>query len=230
MPNQNQKRLFTYLLRLEVAPGFNFQGKNPHALEVDYSTLDWKGFAKELFEDVGYMPKAVSVYLSNETFDMSDRLFLAANPDKTLAFTQSVYDALDSVKSKDCRGNVMNMTPYREKLHPVVTPKTEAAPAIGIYLTVKATATQMMDYEQSFTHVFGQPGILNLMAQEEMMSRYQSTDSDDEEVEEDEEDEETVFDLPLPEKTRNILSKHLKVEYAEKARLIFFGARIHKKD
>lgn len=202
----NAKRLFFYILKLEEQEGVEFESADGGLLFLDYTNLDWKAFTKEIAATMGAMPKTMQVYFGNEPINMADVGFSKYRGDGP-GMDPYITAMVNGIVSEDCRGGILNLLPIRENLHPLDHALSECPPAMGLYIAVKATPMQLLDYESSFARIFGHANPAHTSMS---FSNYGS------------EEEKIEFlkrrHAMLPE-VQEILSRHLKLPFSDQCKL-----------
>lgn len=207
----NAKRLFFYLLKMEEGEGVQFKQPNGDILFLDYTDVDWKLLSQELIATMGAMPKTMSVYIGNEPVNMADIGYSVQNRGGP-GMEPYIVGMTQSVTTEDCRGGVMNLIPIRKLMHPLEHTLDECPPAMGLYIAVKATPNQMLDYESSFARAFGHTS-----------PAYTATSMNSPEAVE----AKIAFlkrrKTMMPE-VQEILSRHLKIPYSNECKLNFLAS------
>lgn len=197
----NQKDLYHYFVEIGFEDDYDFQGEDGKPVFLDYREVDWKGLSRDLRGVIGSLPQSVGFYVANEPSDMSDAHAFAhvLTPEQGGEHLMSAFNELEA---KDYRAGVINLAPQRDKLHPSHFPQEAAPPAIGIFIAVKCTGSQFMDYEYALCKAFGFKPITQLM-----LAGRESVVED-------------VF-KDIPTATHDIFLKHLKLPYRAQCSMKF---------
>lgn len=121
-----------------------------HEVWTDYTTLDWKGLAKSIEQDIaGKLPSGTQVYVWNDGQDAIDLTM----PDQESDWVSRAVDVGTSVGWNKYRGGVCDVSAFDGMFHcqPISTLRNgERAPLAALVISLKfKTFTHFADYYYS---------------------------------------------------------------------------------